>query len=103
MTSIAEIFKSACANNKPYMSFEDLPYGDHVIDNFHRVNTELGDRIRIETNNSSLFLPQRFSRISDEVIADLNEMAIIMSYEGRHSDDHERLLLVFGSDTAQAA
>lgn len=60
MASIIDIFNSVCVNNKPYRSFKNLTIGEHIIKNFYRVNAKIGVRIRIETSQSSLFLPEQF-------------------------------------------
>lgn len=96
--SAINILKSACAN-KPIVSFKNLAIGNYVVMNFRRVNTKFGERIRIETIDSTIFLPDRFSSLLNaEHIAQLNTSLVIMSYKGVDSENNNRVILDFDGD-----
>lgn len=89
------VLKSACIN-KPFKSFKNLTAGDYVIENFQRVSTTYGDRLRIELFDCVMYLPERFSRIlSDGLLTELNESTVIMAYTGKDPNAQNRLLLDF--------
>lgn len=89
------VLKAACAN-KPFKSFKNLDIGDYVVDNFQRVKTDYGDRLRIELSDSVMYLPERFSNLlQDEHLTDLNDSTVVMSYSGKDPNNRNRLLLDF--------
>lgn len=93
--SAIDILKSACAN-KPFKSFKNLTIGDYVVDNFQRVITDYGDRLRVELHDCVMYLPERFSHLlTDDHLTELNESTVVMSYSGKDSNAHNRLLLDF--------
>lgn len=89
------ILKSACVN-KPYKSFRNLAVGDYVVDNFQRVNTNYGDRLRVELSDCVMYLPERFSHLlTDDHLTELNDGTVVMSFSGRDPHAQNRLLLDF--------
>lgn len=95
--------KAACGN-KPIISFKNLTVGNYVVTNFRRVETKFGVRIRTETIDSTIFLPERFSvLLSDEDIIQLNAARVIMRYKGRDVENNNRLILDFEEDVIDGA
>lgn len=89
------MLKSACVN-KPFKSFKNLLVGDYIVEDFQRVTTSYGDRVRIEIFDAVMYLPERFSRIlSDGLLTELNESTVVMSYSGKDPNTSNRLLLDF--------
>lgn len=89
------VLKAACLN-KPFKSFKNLAVGDYVIENFQRVSTTYGERLRIELFDCIMYLPERFSSImTDSLLTELNESTVIMAYSGKDPNAQNRLLLDF--------
>lgn len=89
------VLKTACLN-KNYKSFKNLAIGDYVVDNFQRVTTDYGDRLRIELHDCVMYLPERFSHLlTDDHISELNSSTVVMSFSGKDSNAQNRLLLDF--------
>lgn len=89
------ILKNACSG-KPFKSFKNLSHGDYLVNNFQRVNTTYGDRLRVELDDCIMYLPERFtSYITDTHLTDLSTATVIMSYSGKDPNSQNRLLLDF--------
>lgn len=81
---------------KSFQSFKSLPIGDYIVENFEKISTAHGDRIRVELQNEFVFLPERFLKVlTPEAIAELNASAVIMSFRGKDQNNQNRLLLDF--------
>lgn len=89
------ILKNA-GTSKPFKSFKDLEIGEYAIEKFDLVPTTYGIRIRIQLQDSFLFLPQRYAEaIGDQSINDLNLSSVIMTYSGKDPKNQNRLILDF--------
>lgn len=89
------VLKTACIN-KPFRSFKNLNVGDYVVLNFQRVNTNYGDRLRIELHDSVMYLPERFANLlTDEHLTELNDSTVVMAFSGKDHNAQNRLLLDF--------
>lgn len=89
MTLISQL-RALCVG-KQFKSFKDLPVGDYVIKKFSVVETTQGARVRIEMKDWYMFLPERYQSLPDEIIAELNESTIVMTYLGKDSDNRSRI------------
>lgn len=87
--------KSACVKKK-YKSFKELVLGEHVVKKFNIVETTHGKRVRIETDQFYMYLPERFVTVLTEpVIEELNKSPKIMVYGGKDETERDRLILDF--------
>lgn len=87
--------KAACVHKK-FASFKDLLPGEYIINKFSIVNTTFGDRIRIDLQDSYMYLPESFLKtLTAELLDDLNKSPKIMVYHGKDSNNHNALILDF--------
>lgn len=80
---------------KSFQSFKNLPQIEYIIEKFTTVQTSHGIRVRIEIGDTYMFLPERYSSLTEEEIGTLNKSQKIMVYSGKDSTDHDRLILEF--------
>lgn len=92
-----ELLRNACIT-KQYTSFTKLPFGNYLVEEFSFVQTQYGDRIRVDLGDKYVFLPERFSaRLKPEHIPELNENQRVMVYNGRSQGNKNQILLEFKS------
>lgn len=80
---------------KSYQSFKDLVPGEYIIEKFKRVETSHGGRVRIDIGTTYMLLPERYNDLSDDDIKLLNSTPKVMVYDGKDSDNLNRLILDF--------
>lgn len=96
-TSLAALntLKAACTHKK-YVSFKDLSNGEYIVNKFSIVNTVYGERIRIDLQDTYMYLPQSFLKtLTSEVLDELNKSPKVMVYQGKDSNNHNALILDF--------
>lgn len=87
--------KTACLN-KPISNFNDLPIGDHIVENIQRVKTVHGARLRVELKDVVVYLPERFAKpLTDDIVDELNASAVLMTYSGKDPEAKNRLIVSF--------
>lgn len=86
--------KTACLT-KTFKSFKDLAVGEYMINRFTHVDTKHGKRVRIDLDGYYMYLPERFSILSETEIIELNSSQKIMIYSGKDSNNQNRLKLDF--------
>lgn len=88
--------KNACTHKKSYKSFKDIPHGEYVIHRFSLAKTVHGKKVRIDLDDTYMYLPERFAdALSESVIQELNLKPKIMVYEGKDAAQKDRLILDF--------
>lgn len=93
--SALNLLQTACLK-KSYKSFKDLPVGSYFIKSFSLADTDHGKRVRIEIEDTFMFLPERFASSLDEAaIKELNSTPKIMIYSGKDAAVQNRLILDF--------
>lgn len=105
--SAMNALQTACSKRE-YKSFENLPVGEYIVRSFTMWGTEFGPRIRIDIDETYMFLPKRFSdALTEAQVTELNKSTKIMSYFGKDVNENGRLLLDFkeanGTATVAAA
>lgn len=89
-----ETLQAACIN-KPFISFKTLAIRDYIVENFQRVKTQYGNRVRVELVDCIVYLPERFAAgLTDKKFEELNEGVVVMSYGGKDPDTQNRLLCI---------
>lgn len=90
------LLKAACAHKK-FVSFKDLPSGEYIVINFSTIDTNYGQRIRIDLQDDTyMYLPEIFvKKLKPEVIDVLNMSPKIMAYDGKDANNHNALILDF--------
>lgn len=86
--------KGNCAK-KPFMGFNELAVGEYEVKHFKRVETQYGERIRVDLIDKFMYLPERFIFMSNDDIKELNKTPKIMIYGGKDDTNHNRLFLDF--------
>lgn len=82
--------------HKKYVSFKDLSPGEYIVNKFTIVNTVYGERIRIDLQNTYMYLPQSFLKtLTPEVLDDVNRSPKLMIYEGKDASNNNALILDF--------
>lgn len=82
--------KAAC-EKRGYQSFTSLEVGEYIVSKFTAVTTKHGPRIRIELDDTYMFLPERFSTLlTPEVLLNLNASPKMMIYGGRDTENQNR-------------
>lgn len=62
----------------------------------NRVTTNYGERVRVEFYDCVMYLPERYSRLlTNELLTEINEATVVMSYSGKDPEAQNRLLLDF--------
>lgn len=84
-----------CGVKKTFKSFKDLPVGEYIIDRFTHVDTSHGRRVRVDMGNAYMYLPERYTDLSEDKINTLNKTPKIMVYDGKDPADRDRLILDF--------
>lgn len=93
--SVMNELKNAC-QKKTYLGFKNLQPGEYIVNLFSIVETTHGKRVRVDSGENYLLLPERFVKImTPEKIIILNLSSKIMVYSGKDSSDRDRLLLDF--------
>lgn len=86
---------AACVHKK-FASFKDLSPGEYIVDKFAIVHTMFGDRIRIDLQDTYMYLPESILKtVTIADIAELNKTPKIMIYGGKDVDNHNKLILSF--------
>lgn len=87
--------QTACSK-RVYKSFENLAVGEYIIKSFTMWGTEFGPRIRIDMDETFMFLPKRFAdALTEPQVVDLNKSPKIMVYSGKDDQENGRLILDF--------
>lgn len=94
--------KSACIKSS-FKSFKDLAMGEYLINRFTFVDTNFGKRVRIDVDGFYMYLPERFSTLTEAEITTLNSSQKIMIYSGKDAKHQNRLLLDFQETEAYFA
>lgn len=82
--------------HKKYSSFKDLLPGEYIVNTFSIVNTVYGERIRIDLQDTYMYLPQSFVKtLTSELIDELNKAPKIMVYKGKDINNRNALMLDF--------
>lgn len=93
--SALNTLKTACLK-KPFASFKDLSPGDYIVNHFTFVETKHGKRVRIDLDNTYMYLPERFAAsLSEAAMENLNQSSKVMTYSGKDAADQNRLILDF--------
>ena len=88
--SAMQALKTAC-QPKTFQSFKTLQTGEHIIRRFSIVTTTHGPRIRLDFDETYMYLPERFIQmLSPEAIEKLNESPKIMIYSGKDHENRDR-------------
>lgn len=87
------LLQSVCEKKK-FISFKNISPGEFLVKNFSVVDTQHGVRIQIEVDNGYMYLPERFSVLSQS-LDELNKSPKIMVYKGKDANDTNRLMLEF--------
>lgn len=82
-----------------WKNFDQLPLGDYIVTKFVKKDTKHGVRIRITIDNYLMYLPERFSTMTEEVLDDLNKSPKIMTYGGKDANHFNRLIIDFEEAT----
>lgn len=85
MASTLDVINKAC-QPKEYISLDKISPNDYEVKGFKLIKTKYGDRIRAELDSKFVFLPTREQEISEEMVDELNQKKIIMSYQGKNSN-----------------
>lgn len=86
--------KSACLT-KNFKSFKELAHGEYIVNRFMHVDTKHGKRVRIDLEEFYMYLPERFSSLTEADINSLNASQKIMVYSGKDASKQNRLILDF--------
>lgn len=85
--------KTAC-QAKNFHSFRNLAPGDYVVHRFTLVQTTHGQRIRVDFEETYMYLPERFAQIlTPEKIETLNSSLtpkLMMIFGGKDRDNRDR-------------
>lgn len=94
--SAMEKLRAAC-QKKTFKSFKSMEVGQYFIDRFSLVETVYGKRVRVDMEESYMFLPERiFKLVTEADIDELNSATPkIMIFSGRDGGDQSRILLDF--------
>lgn len=85
MSSTAlDVLNSIC-EKRSYKSFKTLTHGEYIIRRFSSIESNFGNRIRIDFDDGFSYLPERFNTLSSEHITELNLTPKIMVYAGKDS------------------
>lgn len=88
-----QALKTAC-QPKNFFSFRNLPPGDYIIRRFTAVATTHGQRIRIDLDNTYMYLPERFVNIlTNEMIEALNATPKMMIFGGYDRNNRDRYVV----------
>lgn len=94
-SSALNTLKAACTH-KRYVSFKDLPIGEYIVNKFSIVNTVYGERIRVDLQDTFMYLPQSFLKtLTSDVIDELNKSPKLMIYQGKDVNNRNALILDF--------
>lgn len=86
--------KSACLS-KNFKSFKELAQGEYIVNRFTHVDTKHGKRVRIDLEEFYMYLPERFTSLTEADINSLNASQKIMVYSGKDASKQNRLILDF--------
>lgn len=90
-----EKLKKACAF-KPFISLTNLPAGNYTIQQFQRLDTFNGPRVRAVLEEYIVYLPDRFVElITHETVKELGEQTVILKNFGPDPEDGNRLKIDF--------
>lgn len=64
-----------------------IDHGFPIIE-FRKINTRYGDRVLCVCDEFKVFLPERFSRLSDATLAELNSQDLCLKYLGMQHSTH---------------
>lgn len=78
------------SEKRSFKSFKTLPIGEYIIRKFFEVDSSYGKRIRIEFDDGYSYLPERYNKLSQDQIDELNLTPKIMIYSGKDRDSRER-------------
>lgn len=94
--SALSILKKEC-DNKPYISFDNLPKGDYLVSSFDLIEIKtVGLRLRLDLGDKVVFLPERFSKnFTIEHCHEMNAGEYIFKYMGKDARNHNRLIVDF--------
>lgn len=88
---------------KKIASFNNLPIGQYVVNKFSIVETSHGTRVRIDLDETYMYLPERFTKLTPDKIEELSKSSKIMIYDGKDSANKNRLILDFAENTVENA
>lgn len=87
--------KAACKHKK-FVSFKDLPPGEYIVNKFSITDTMFGERIRIDLQETYMYLPESFFKyLKPHHLDELNKAPKVMVYEGKDANNSNALILDF--------
>lgn len=85
-----QALQTAC-EPRNFKSFKDLEVGEYPVRGFSLVNTQHGQRLRVDLEDCYLFLPERFVlHMNADFIAKLNSTKKLMVYSGKDLVNKQR-------------
>lgn len=88
-----QALKTAC-QAKTFQSFRTLEPGDYVVQRFTLVQTTHGQRVRVDFEETYMYLPERFAQIlTPDKIETLNAALapkLMMIYGGKDRNNRDR-------------
>lgn len=91
---------------KKYVSFDNLPIGDYIIESFRLVTTKFGEKVRCEIGDKVVFLPKRCIEEMDGnaniqlKMFELNRGKYWLLYRGKDVSQENRLMVEIVSQDA---
>lgn len=91
---------------KKYISFDDLPIGDYIVEAFDLVKTKFGEVVRCEIGDKVVFLPKRCIEELDggknipSKLIELNHSKNWLLYRGKDVSRENRLMVQIVSQEA---
>lgn len=88
-----QTLKTACMS-KTFASFRNLEPGDYVVHGFTLVHTTHGQRVRLDFEDTYMYLPERFAQVlTPEKIESLNSSLtpkLMMIFGGKDYNNRNR-------------
>lgn len=93
---------------KPIKCFDDLPQGAHEIKSIRFTKTIHGRKVMVELSDCVMFLPNRFAKIGEARVVELNEFAsgtgtLYMNYNGKVGEKKTGTVLLDFTEVAENA